>query len=338
MRTRFLAWLVGTATLLAAGPLAQGAAAQEGAAHLLVITGLSGEPRFAAQYREWGSTLVDVARTRYGMPAENVTWLAEREDVHGSVRGRSTRENVERALRELARRAGPEDRVLILLFGHGSFAGGETRVNLPGPDLTGAEVAALLEPIRARQVAVVNAASASGGYIQDLASPGRVVITATRTGFERNETVFGRHFVAALAGSEADADNDGRVSLLEAFEYARREVEREYQRENKLQTEHATLDGVGQGEGVATADPASPHARLAAAFHLASPALAGDGRTRPPELRRLYAEKERIEGALARLRAGREGMPETQYEAELEDLLVELALNARAIREMEEGS
>jgi hypothetical protein len=185
---------------------------------------------------------------------------------------------------------------------------------------------------------VVNAASASGGYIQDLASPGRVVITATRTGFERNETVFGRHFVAALAGSEADADNDGRVSLLEAFEYARREVEREYQRENKLQTEHATLDGVGQGEGVATADPASPHARLAAAFHLASPALAGDGRTRPPELRRLYAEKERIEGALARLRAGREGMPETQYEAELEDLLVELALNARAIREMEEGS
>lgn len=316
---------------------AQPAVAQDGTTHMLVVTGLSGEPRFAQQFREWGATLVQAATERQGVPAANVVWLAEREDVHPQVKARASLDNIEVELRRLAERTTAGDRVLILLFGHGTFANGETLFNIPGRNLRGTELASLLAPIGAR-VAVVNAASSSGGFIQDLAAPNRVVITATRTGFERNETIFGGHFVAALAGSTAaDTDNDGRVSLLEAYEYARREVAREYERTNRLQTEHAVIDGVGDGQGVPTAGRDSPHARLAGTFHLGLPARAAAAAAASPELRALYAEKERIEEELATLRGRRDSMAERAYEDALEALLVRLAENAQAIRRLEGG-
>jgi hypothetical protein len=324
------------ALLLCAG--ATRTSAQEGATHLLVITGLSGEARFAAEYTRWGAELVRHAVEKQGVAAANVVWLAERPDVHPSVRGPSRKENVEREVRAIVQRAGAADRVVILLFGHGSFANGDTRINLPGPDITGKELAALLAPLKTQRVAVVNATSASGGYIQDLAAPNRVVITATRSGMERNETVFGGHFVAGLTGTGADIDKDGRVSLLEAFEYARREVEREYQRGNRLRTEHAVLDGTGDGKGVAAVDATSPHAQLSSTFFLGGRTVAADGAPRSPELRALYAEKERIEADLAALRARSGSMPEAEYEAALERLLVALALNTQSIRRLEGGS
>jgi hypothetical protein len=317
-----------SAVLLTSAP---GARAQE--THLLIVSGLSGEERFARQYAEWGAAIVSAAVGRYGLPESNVVWLAENRDVHGSVRDRSTRENVERELRALATRAGRDDRVLILLFGHGSYQAGESRINLPGPDINAKELALLLDQVRAR-VAVVNTTSASGGFVQDLAAPNRVVITATRSGMEANETLFGRHFTLALTGDVADLDQDGRVSLLEAFEYARLETEREYQRTNRLQTEHAVLDGVGDGRGTSTVTPDSPHAAAARSFQFGASRAAAAA---TPQLRALYAEKERIEQALEGLRGRRSTMAEPAYEAELEKLLLELARNAQQIRRLEGG-
>ncbi|MBR9990403.1 MAG: hypothetical protein KFH98_11640 [Gemmatimonadetes bacterium] len=316
--------------LLGAVPLA----GQGGAGQLVIISGLSGEERFARDYLEWGSGLAEAAVQRYGLRADNVVWLAEDAGAHAGIRARSTRVNVEREVRALAQRAGTDDRILIILFGHGSFQAGESRINLPGPDVNGEEFAALLALFGTQRVAVVNATSASGGFVQDLAGPNRIVITATKSGMEANETVFGRHITAALTGEAADTDKDGRVSLLEAFEYARLEVEREYQRANKLQTEHAVLDAVGDGRGVAEAGD-GPHAQAAGSFHLGSVAVAAAGAS--PELRALYEAKARIEGALAALRARRASMAEAEYDTELERLLVELSRNAQSIRRVEGG-
>jgi hypothetical protein len=310
--------------------------AQAGDSHLLIITGLSGEDRFARAYAEWGVRLTAAAVDEFGIAPENVVWLAETADVHARVKDRSTRPNVERELRALASRAGEHDRVLIVFFGHGSYQRGETRINLPGPDINGAELAALLAPLRTQQVAVVNAASASGGFIQDLAAPNRVVITATRSGMEQNETLFGTHFTNALTGDAADADRDGRVSLLEAFDYARREVQREYQRTGRLQTEHAVIDGVGDGKGVAEVEGTAPHGRIARAFFLGRPggAVAANA---TPELRALYEARDRMQSQLNELRARRATLSESEYEAALERLLVEIARNAQEIRRLEGG-
>jgi hypothetical protein len=313
------------------------AVAQDGLPHLVIISGLSGEARFAQAFQEWGGSLATAAVDKHGVPAANVIWLAEQKEADPRIRDRSTLAAVQRELRALASRAGASDRIMIVLFGHGVADGDDAKLGLPGPDLTATELAQLLTAFGERRVAVVNAASASGGFVQKLAAPTRIVVTATKSGFERNETVFGRHFVAAWTGGEADADKDERVSLLEAFEYTRREVEREYQRENKLITEHAMLDALGDGKGVASAETTSPHGRAAHAFHLGGGAAAAAASARTPELRAAYQEKARIETALDALRAKKEQMPEAEYQAQLEKLLLDLSRNAQLIRRLEGG-
>lgn len=323
---------------LAAACIAAPAAAQDPAAHVLIISGLAGEDRFAKAFAEAGFAIANTAQTKYGVPAANVVWLAETKELHARVNDRSTKENVQSALSALATRAGAQDRVLIVLYGHGSFAAGESRINLPGPDITAKELSALLQPLQTQRIAVVNTSSASGGFVADLAAPNRVVITATKSGMEANETVFGNYFAAAISGTDADTDKDGRVSLLEAFEYARREVAREYQMANKLLTEHAVIDGVGDGKGVAQAEETSPHARAARAFFLGSLSVTASGKPVTPALRALYDTRARLQTQIDDLRARKDSMQPAAYEAALEKLLVELATNAQAIRRAEGGS
>jgi hypothetical protein len=111
-------------------------------------------------------------------------------------------------------------------------------------------------------------------------------------------------------------DKDGRVSLLEAFDFANTEVERSYKADNRLQSEHPTLGGSRE---------------LAASFVLAPAGAAAAGAS--PELRGLAAERVAIEESIEALKARREGMDTAQYQKELEDLLVKLALKTREIRE-----
>ena len=172
-----------------------------------------------------------------GVPGDRITWLAETEQAQAA--GRSTKERVEQELVRLGG-AEPGEQVLLVFIGHGSDAG-EPKLNLPGPDLTAADLARVLTGYGTRPVAVVVAASSSGGFAEKLAAPGRLVITATRTGQERNETRFGHWFAQAFAGGAADIDKDGALSLLEAYAYTVREVKREYESDNRLLTEHARI-------------------------------------------------------------------------------------------------
>jgi hypothetical protein len=253
------------------------------------------------------------------------------------VNGRSGKPEIEQAFAALAARSSAGDAVLVVLIGHGSYNGGESRLSLPGPDLSAQEFAALLNRLEGRRVALVNTASASGQFIEAASAPGRAVLTATKSGQERNQTIFPRHFVSAFAEDVADTDKDGRVSLLEAFVYAQAEVQRSYEQDGRLMTEHAVLDD--NGDGAASADPGgdSTDGAFSAAFFLgagravaaAAPADAS------PRLRTLYADKARLEQSIADLRARKAGMPEAEYQKQLEVMLVDLALNAQEIRSLE---
>ena len=302
---------------------------------VLIVTGVSGEPHYAKLFHEWALGLADAVRERHGVGAENIVYLGEKTELAPTrIAARSTREGVEREIARLAERSRPGDRVLIALFGHGSAANDEARFNLPGRDLTATEWEALLDQLSGRTVGFVNAASASGDFVAVLSGDGRVVITATKSGFERNETRFGRFFVDAFARDVADVDKDGQVSLLEAFDYTRREVARTYEDEGALMTEHAQLDDDGDGTGTATPDGQSGDGLLARRFTLNSTArvLAGAD----PRLRALYAEKQSIEASLDSLRRRKDELPSAEYEKQLEDLLVALAEKNAEIRELEE--
>lgn len=304
--------------------------------HLLIVGGIGGEPLYTNLFHARATGLMDAAVERYNLSIENVHYLAERTDLApGLIEARSTKEAFEDVVADVAASAGVNDHVVIVLFGHGSERDGIPKFNLPGPDITAPEFAVLLGLLAPRTVTVVNTSSSSGGFIGHLSGPNRIIMTATRSGGERNEARFAEFFVRAFDGGDADVDKDNRVSMLEAFSYARLEVERAYQQDNLIQSEHALLDDNGDGEGSLEPDPLQNDGALARRVFLTGSATVLAGSSDDPELVALYQEKEQLETAIQSLRGEKDSLPEEEFENRLEDLIVELSLATRAIRQRE---
>jgi hypothetical protein len=244
---------------------------------------------------------------------------------------RATRERVLASLQDMTRRTRSGDLVVIFLAGHGSHEGAESRINLPGPDLTAAELGVALEPLNDRRVVIVNAASASGDFLPVLSKNGRVVITATKGPYERNATRFGGQFVAAFAAEGADADKNGLVSILEAFLYARRETGRIYESDNRLLTEHAVLDDNGDRQGSAAPGAEGQDGALARTLYLGSAPATRVAATDSAGVR-IEREARDLETRINALRGRKATMKEEEYQSQLEALLVELALRNEALR------
>jgi hypothetical protein len=196
----------------------------------------------------------------------------------------------------------------------------------------------LVELLEPRLVAFVNVASASGDFASALAGEGRVVITATRSSQQRNATIFGEHFVRAFVGDGADLDRDGRVSMLEAFEFGRLETERHYRDRGLISSEQALLEDRAQGSGVPLPMEDAAVGALASRFFLESvvpTTLAGDANAE--RLRELYLRQEALEVEIAALGQRRGTMEPAAYQAALEPLLLELATVGQEIRRLEEA-
>jgi hypothetical protein len=292
--------------------------------HLLIVVGLAGTPEHGELFKKWGTTLADGATQKLGLDKGNVTLLAD---------AAATRDAVRRAFGALAAKAGEEDTVVVVLFGHGTFAANVAKFNLPGPDMTPQDFAPLLARLRSKRIVFVNTASASGPFVEALSGPGRVIVTATRTGDEKYATLFGGPFVDAFFTEAADADRDGKVSILEAFDYAKKAVSASYQREGLLPTEHSLLDDNGDRQGSLDPGREAKDGQSAAVLSLGSmrpQALPAD-----EKVRALYLERQQIERRIEALKLLKAGMAPEMYSSELEKLATELALKTRQIREAE---
>jgi len=311
----------------------------QGRTHAVIVVGLGGAEEYRASFHAEALQIYESLTGRFGIPEEDVTYLGERVETDPAIiSDRSTRANVLRVLGEIAQKVQPEDRVLVVLIGHGTSANGETQFNLPGPDLTPDDLQLGLMAFPTQTLALVHTGSASGSFVAPLSGPNRIIVAATRTERERNATEFGQFFAEALAQDVADLDHDERLSLLEAYLYARAETERYYQDENEMLTEHSILDDNGDGTGSHDASLAGPDGQLAATFHIGG--FSGTSAQVPddPVLQRLYAERNEIQGRIDQLRAVRDSMGEDEYFDAMEPLLVELALKNREIRDREGGS
>jgi hypothetical protein len=308
-------------------------------AFLLVVVGLAGDPEHGKTFQSWGAKLAD-ASERLGVPAERFVYLAEKTETPDKrITGPATRAEITKALDGFARQAQPDDMVYVVLIGHGTFTDGQAKFNLSGPDMVPADFDALLKKLPARQIVFVNTASASAPYIEGLSAKGRTIVTATRTGGQHFATFFGGYFVDALTSEAADADKNKRVSVLEAFNFAKAEVARAYERQGLLATEHALLDDNGdkegsQAPGVAGKDgKISPDGKVAALLQFG---VAGDALLpNDPKLRALYLERRDLERQIDGLRLMKDGMPPAKYQAELERLATALALKRREITTIE---
>lgn len=300
-----------------------------GAPRLLIVTGLSGEPQYRATFTKLGASLVDAARERWGVADSGLSYLTEDPSVdRARMTGRATKEAVLGALVTMAGRTRPNDVVVVVLIGHGSQQGDTPQLNLPGPDLGAGDLAQALGAFREQTVVVINAASASGGFVPILSGPRRIIITATKSGFERNATMFGEMFVKGLVSSEADADKNERVSVAEAYSYARRETVRAYESDKRLLTEHSQLDDNGDGKGVLDLGPEGDGGLAkTVAFGLAREVASDD-----PAVAALLGTRRELENEISALRARKATVDSASYERQLEDLLLKLAETNQSIR------
>lgn len=298
------------------------AAAQE--SHLLIITGVGGDEEHSKNFHTWATAMIDAAKKKDGVADDHITYLSEKPELDAKrIKGKSSRENVEKAFADIAARARAGDAVFVVLIGHGSFDGSQAAFNLPGPDLTPADFARLLGKLATQRVAFVNTASSSGAFLPAVAGAGRVIVTATKTGGERNETRFPEFFVEAFNDDSADRDRNGRVSIGEAFEYAKSKVTKAFEQGGYLLTEHATLDEGGAGSG------------LAASLFLAAPAGTLKVDTSDPAMRALVEQRDGIEKEVAALKLMKPSMDDAKYNAQMESLLTNLALKTKEIRDLQ---
>lgn len=292
----------------------------------VILSGASGDEEFAKRFAGWTAELRRALVERFGFDEARVTVLSE--SPEGGRALRATAEDVRRAFQTLRASAGPDSTVFVFLIGHGTFDGRQAKFSLVGPDLPAAEYAELVGNLSSRRVVVFQMASASGEFIKPLSARGRVVVTATRSGQEQNATRFPEHFIAALASRDADADQNGRVSVLEAFDYASRLTAEQYKRAGRLATEHALLDD--SGDGVGHPGPEGGDGALARATYLDS--LSTEQAASNAETGRLLRERERLEGEVEQLKARKALLAEAEYEAELERIFVSLAKVNRSIK------
>ncbi|HTM05509.1 MAG TPA: C13 family peptidase [Vicinamibacterales bacterium] len=299
---------------------------------LLIVVGLAGDPEHGATFHKWGTQLAE-SSARLGVPPERLAYLVDAPaegDKH--VTGKSTREEIGKAFDNIARQAKPDDVVFVTLIGFGTYQGGDAKFNLPGPDMTPMDFDAQLKKLPTKQIVFVNTASASGPFVEALSGPGRTIVTATRNGAETYATVFGGYFIDALTADAADADKNKRITVLEAFMYAKNEVARAYERQGFLSTEHALIDDNGDKEG--TQDPSAAAAKdgkVASIVALGSTEAAD--LPADPKLRALVVERQDLERQIETLRLLKDQMEPAKYSAELERLATALARKTQEIRQ-----
>jgi hypothetical protein len=274
--------------------------------HVVVIEGLGGEPRYAEQFAEQVEAIESAA---LGLTAGNRIRVFRAEEA--------SRDAVLQYFEGLKTGVSDGDQVALYMIGHGSYDDHEYKFNIQGPDLTGEDIAGMLNGLPGSSQLLVNTSSASGALADLAANDNRMLVLATRSGVERHATHFGNYFAAALHDPTADIDKNRIVSAAEAFSFAERQVDDYFERNGQLATEHARMEG-----------------NRADRF-----AIARLGSVRPssddPALTELIAQRDALNAKIDSLRLDRENMAPEDYRSELLRHMVELAETEEAIEERE---
>jgi hypothetical protein len=277
----------------------------------VIVSGIGGEPDYEQRFTAAANELDRIFKAEG--PAVHVTTLTGDHATAAQLRD---------ALATVAREAKPEDEFALILIGHGSFDSVEYKFNLVGPDLTAAQIADLCDKIPAQRQLVVDTTSASGGAMPALERPGRAVIAATKSGTEKNATVFARYWVEAFQDPSADTDHSGSISALKAFAYATRKSAEFYDSQKRLATEHAVFNDTGSGEPVREAG--NGQGNLLASFTLLRSGGTAQAANDPAK-RALLEQKDELEQKIDTLKYQKAALDPEVYKEELTDALVKLA-------------
>lgn len=304
--------------------------------YAVIITGAAASETIRGRFRSWSVDLYDALVADYGYDQDHVTLLLDDGENVGNaqpkVTGSSTIVDVEATLGQLHSGVSDGDQLTIFLIGHGSGTFGDTKFNNVGPDMTGRDLAGMLLPFQDQDVVVFNTTSASFEFSRELSAPGRVIVSATRSPAERYDPVFAGFLIEGLRGHRADLDRNGRVSVLEAFNYASGRVAEWYTEQGRLATEHAVLDD--SGDGLFSREPGALQAdgMLAEIAYLDVIGLVDEKTS--PAASQIKAEMQVLERDIFLLRSQKQNYLEDDYWNRLEALLIDLAVRTRRYNEL----
>ncbi len=287
---------------------------------VITVVGASGTDEYGQQFQTWAE------RWREAADRAEAEYFSIGTSENGTT---SDREELQQVLQGTVAKPQANEPVWLVFIGHGTFDGRVAKFNLRGEDVSAAELAAWLQSAT-RPLAVINCASASGSFINALAGPRRVIVTATKSGLQLNFARFGDYLSRAIVDTTIDLDKDEQTSLLEAFLAASSQVQEFYHQEGRLATEHALLDDNGDGRGTPAAWFRGTRATKAAKEGAVDGLLANQlCLVRSASERDLSAEarsrRDELEAEIAGLRKLKEGLSEQEYYAKLEAILIQLA-------------
>lgn len=300
------------------------AAAAAEARWAIIISGASGGEKYAEQMRDWREGLRSAMVDRYGFKPENVRLLVDEAAPAGE---KGTAENVRKIFAEVKKAGTKDDFVLVVLLGHGTYDGDVAKFNLVGPDMTARDWSDLLAGVQGR-MAVVNTTEASFPFLESLTAKGRVVITATDSAAQKYATVFPEYFVKALREASTDLDKNGRTSLFEVFTAASAAVKQHYEQKGQLATERAVLDDNGDGKG-REASAEGPDGGVARISYLDAENVTESA---TPELAALVKRRRTLEMQAEEHKQLKGVMPDAEWNAQFEKLMLELAQVSAEIR------
>jgi hypothetical protein len=301
----------------------------------VIVTGAAASDEIRSRFRNWSVDLYDSLLQDFAYADDQVFLLlddgANVGQARSRVSGSSRVSDVESTLRQVRALAGDGDQVTLFMIGHGSGTFGETKFNNVGPDMTGSDLAGMLEIFDNQDLVVINTTSASFEFSRALSALGRVIVSATRSPAERYDPVFAGFFIEGLKGHRADLDRNGRVSVLEAFNYASNSVAAWYREQGRLATENAVLDDTGDGLFSREPGTSQSDGMLAEIAYFDMISLEQE-KTSPMALQ-LKAEMQTLERDIFILRNQKQNYLEEDYWNRLEALLIDLAIRTRRYNE-----
>lgn len=299
-----------TVALILAGLLLAALPARAGI-YYVTVAGLGGEPDYEQEFTQISGDLDKLLKSTG--PDAHVYTLTD-----------ATRANLTKVFAQVATEAKPDDDFVLILIGHGSFDGYQYKFNLVGPDITAEDLAKLCDQIRSKRQLIVNTTEASGGSVMALQRRGRGVIAATKSGTEKNATVFARYFVQALHDPQADLDKNNAISALEAFDYAQRHTADFYDSQKRLATEHAVFEDTGEHDAARAPETDTGEGLFLSNFTLIRLGAAQKAYNDPAK-RALLAQKEDLERKIDTLKYRKAAMSQDDYKEQLTQALLDLA-------------
>jgi hypothetical protein len=289
----------------------------------LILRGVAGSPEHEQKFEKWTAGTSKALVDKFGFSQDRVIVLTDKKTVQAEI---------QKAFATLKQQLKPGDTFFLFFIGHGSGDEGGYKFYISGPDFTADEYNKLLATLNAGRIVIVLGTPASGVALEKFAGKNRVVIAATRNGQENNDIVFYDYFLEALQNPAADEDKDQKVSVWEAFKYAVAGTERFYKEEGRLATEHAQISDNGEGADKTNLKTLKepPLIARSTSFVVDRPIVSSD-----PKMQALLNQRKEIEQKVDALRINKSSMPEAEYEKQLDELLLQLALKNQEIKQQE---